>query len=185
MDSTATSIITKIAADQVLINEITIGGFLLSLLGLAFVILQIRRTRQVAEAARSAALNTRIDLQKNVLLAEISGCIRLIEQVKSYTREGNFEGALLRITDLRTQLCELRNINGQTEASKQIPFKDILTQLFIISDEFENRVQNSEYELVTTKINKILTKTYLKKYYENTKLFKKINFLFSLHCFSF
>ena len=157
MDSTATSIITKIAADQVFINEITIGGFLLSLLGLAFVIWQIRRTRQVAEAARSVAIDTRKAMHQSVFLADITACVGLIEEVKTHIREKNFQAALIRITDLRSQLGQLRHISGNGGESTVIPFQEILSQLFLIYDDLEQKAQDPAHIVKPARINRTLT----------------------------
>jgi hypothetical protein len=73
-------------------------------LGLPFAIWQIYKTRRAAEAAKDASLQTQKAISHNLLLSDVSTCVKHIEELKAFVRRENYELALVRANDLISQL---------------------------------------------------------------------------------
>lgn len=113
----------------------TLIGTALSVAGVIIAIVQIRRTARAAEAAESAAKGARTALSENVLLSDLTGCIGSIEEIKTHLRSARFESALLRITDTRASLIELRSIVSTPELLATI--QHVIAQLALLRDLLE------------------------------------------------
>jgi hypothetical protein len=113
----------------------TLIGTGLSLLGVGIAISQIRRTAKAAEAAELAAREARAAFSSNVLLTDLAGCVRSIEEIKAHLRAARFESALLRLTDTRTLLIQMRSMVNSAELRGTI--QHVITQLAILRDLLE------------------------------------------------
>src|SRR5215213_1014217 len=99
-------------------------GSLASLIGLPVAIWQISKTRRIAEAAKDASLETQAAISRNLLLSDVSNCTRNIEEIKFFTRNEKYESALIRITDLVSQLIQLRETLESSNQPHQIEFAE-------------------------------------------------------------
>lgn len=132
-------------------------GSIASLTGLPFAIWQIYKTRRIAEAARNASLKTQAAISRNLLLSDISICTRNIEEIKSFTRNEKYESALIRITDLVSQLIQLRETLESSNQPHQIEFEERLSQLVIVRVNFEKKLTKDSVKINVVQVNSQLS----------------------------
>jgi hypothetical protein len=95
------------------------------------------KTKKIAQAAKDSMTKTQNELQKNVLLTDISSCIGLIREVRAFMQEKRYDASLLRIEDINSKLIQLRHIKEfETEFSQQ-QFQSVISQLYVIRKNFE------------------------------------------------
>lgn len=113
-----------------LVNWISIIGSFLSLFGVIIALVQISKTRRAAEAAKDAAIQTQKAISRNLLLSDVSICIRNAEEIKSFVRNGKYESALIRVTDLISQLIQIREVleSSKSRSSNSIWWKTFSTR---------------------------------------------------------
>lgn len=116
-------------------------GTLISFLGFAVTIIMLFKTKKIAQAAKDSMVKTQNEVQKNVLLTDISSCIGLIREVRAFMQEKRYDASLLRIEDLNSKLIQLRHIKGfDTEFSRQ-QFQSVISQLYVIRKNFEESLR--------------------------------------------
>lgn len=135
------------------IKWIGVIGSVASLIGLPIAIWQIYKTRRAAESAREASNNTQKIISQNLLLTDISTCAKLIDDVKSFVRNERYETALIRVTDLITQLNQSQRVFSKTATIEELDFEEFLGQLVIIRDLFERKINNSSVKINQARIN--------------------------------
>ncbi|MGI8788951.1 MAG: hypothetical protein ACR2HG_14510 [Pyrinomonadaceae bacterium] len=118
-------------------------GSVASLVGLPIAIWQIYKTRRVAEAARNAALQTQKTISRNLLISDVSTCVKHIEEIKSFVRTENYELALVRINDLVSQLMQIQETD----------FKEIILKLSSIRNNFERKLEKSSAKIKIAEVN--------------------------------
>lgn len=135
------------------VKWIGVIGSVASLIGLPVAIWQIYKTRHAAEAAKDASNKTQKIISQNLLLTDISTCAKLIDDVKSYVRSERYETALIRVTDLITQLNQSQRVFSKTTTIEELDFEVFLGQLVIIRDLFERKVNSSSVKINQARIN--------------------------------
>lgn len=133
-----------------------ISGLAIGVVGFTFTIWQLFRTRKAAVAAKEAAQKTQSSLQSNVMLVDISACIGMIEEIKTSIRNMQYNAALIRVTDLTSQLIQIRQL---PDFSNQVGRKmqSIVSQLSILRNTLEARNNEPEQILDSVKINRKLS----------------------------
>lgn len=132
-------------------------GSLASLIGLPIAIWQIVKTRRAAEAAKDASLETQKEISRNLLISDVSTCMRNLEEIKSYVRDEKYEFALIRVTDLISQLIQIRELLENSSRIHQIQFKERLSQLSIIRKSFEKKIARGSARLNIVQVNSQLS----------------------------
>ncbi len=140
-----------------LVNWISIIGSFLSLLGVIIALVQISKTRRAAEAAKDAAIQTQKAISQNLLLSDVSICLRNAEEIKSFVRIGKYESALIRVTDLISQLIQIREVLDSSNHPHQIQFDERLSQLVIIRTDFEKKLTKSSAKINVVQVNSQLS----------------------------
>ena len=125
-----------------LVNWISIIGSFLSLIGVIIALVQISKTRRAAEAAKDASLQTQNAISRNLLLSDVSTCVKHIEELKSFVRSEKYELALLRVNDLISQLSQIRERN----------FEDAILKLSNIRKDFERKIAKSSAKIKTAEV---------------------------------
>jgi hypothetical protein len=136
-----------------LVNWISIFGSLLSLIGVIIALIQIYKTRRAAEAAKDASIQTQKAISRNLLLSDVSICTRNIEEIKQFVRIERYEAALIRVTDLISQLIQIREMLDRAKQVYQIEFEERLSQLSIIRKDFEKKLAKSSVKINAVQIN--------------------------------
>ena len=139
------------------VKWIGVIGSVASLIGLPIAIWQIYKTRLIAEATMEASIQTQKSISKNLLLSDISVCIKYIEEIRSYLKADNFESAQIRIIDLISQLIQIREILKNSRQVHQVEFKERLTQLSIIRETFEKKLVKSSVKINIVRIKSQLS----------------------------
>lgn len=83
---------------------------------------QIYKTRRAAEAAEVASLQTQKSILRNLLLSDVSTCIKHIEEIKSSARNEKYEMSLTRVNDLISQLIQIQEVLKGSNQVYQIDF---------------------------------------------------------------
>src|SRR5690349_18691413 len=139
--------------DNQLVNIISIIGSFLTLIGVIIAITQIRKTLSAAKAAQSAANQTQQAISRRVLLTDISTCIRSLEEIKVLIRGNRHEAALIRVTDLNSQLIQIQHIQHELTGQRTINFKELLTQLSILRELLERKIFERATEVNPVQVN--------------------------------
>ena len=141
---------------QAWLNAFSVGGTILSLLGLAVAIFQIVKTRRAAEAAKLAAQQAQQSIARTVFLVDVTNCAAQLDEIKALLRARRYEAALLRVTDVTAAVTQLRGMT-RTHAKQPLNFKQALTQLGILRDLLELRLHEENTPINPVKINEILS----------------------------
>lgn len=134
------------------VDAVSVAGSVLSLLGVGITLWQIRKTLRAAQAAEAAAKETQFAIARSVFLSDVSACVRSLEELKVLVRGERHEAALMRVTDLSTMLIQLQSLRVQ-QADKRITFTGMLSQLAVMRESLEQKVNNQEAEIDPTQVN--------------------------------
>lgn len=138
-------------------NWISTAGSILSFIGVLIALFQLRRTRASADAAKTAAELASKVLQNNLSMIEVSGCINEIEEAKALVRNGRFEAALLRVTDLIGKVTQLKSMPIPKGMSNISGITSDLSHLGIIRDLLEQKIEDKNTKISTARVNNILS----------------------------
>lgn len=119
-----------------LAETLSLIGSAASVIGVCVAIWQIRRVLRTAQAAELAARMTQRAVQRDVLLADLSSCSRTLDEVRAHVRTERIEAALLRVSDVVSQLAQLRRLIQRRPENKGI-LREALTQLQVLRDQLE------------------------------------------------
>lgn len=136
---------------------LTIVGLIISIGGFAFAIWQIIKTKKAAFAAKEASINAREALQTNIMLVDMSLYASMIDEIKSFLRNHRYESALIRVTDLISQLIQIRHMEHFSSKESPASFQEIFTQLSILRENLEQIINDPEFPLDIVSVNKILS----------------------------
>lgn len=134
------------------IKWIGIIGSVASLVGIYYAIKQINKTLEAAEAAKEAALKTRKVISRNLLLSDVSTCTRIIEEIKLFVRSEKYEPALIRVTDLVSQLIQIQEVSKSSSQTLQVNFKEKLSQLSVIRKSFEKKIAKTPVKIYSVAV---------------------------------
>lgn len=151
-------------------------GSAASLIGIAFTIWQIIKTRQAAEAAKDASLKTQKTISRNLLISDVSNCMKHIEETRLYMRGENYELALVRVSDLTSNLIQIQKVLEGSTQPHQINFTKIHREIKKIRIDLRNIIEgkaekvermriNAQLDFVSDNLNKLIgeTKIYIEK----------------------
>lgn len=135
------------------LQAIGIAGSVLSAVGVYIALRQIRRTREAADAARLAIEATRLEISSNVLLADVTTCTRVVEEIKTLMRSRKYESALLRVTDLNALIIQLQSLSTAIGEKPDQRSREALTSLSVLRDLLEQKLDNDDIAVETAKVN--------------------------------
>ncbi len=152
------------------VKWIGVLGSVASLVGLPIAIWQIYKTRRAAEAAEDASLQTQKSILRNLLLSDVSICIKHIEEIKSSARNEKYELSLTRVSDLISQLIQIQEVLKGSSQIHQIDFDKALLKLVVIRKDFERKLvkdsgkintvrNNNQLDLISDSLNKLIGET--------------------------
>jgi len=122
--------------------------WLITILGFGITIWQLIKVQNVAQAARQAAQDAKIELQKNSVLIDIASCTQSIEELKTLFRSHRYEMALVRVTSLHVQINQLLNLHNSLKSGSPVKFQDALVQLAIIREKLEQQVHDPNTSVI-------------------------------------
>ncbi len=114
---------------------------------------QIYKTRRAAEAAEVASLQTQKSILRNLLLSDVSICIKHIEEIKSSARNEKYEMSLTRVNDLISQLIQIQEVLKASNQIYQIDFDEALLKLAGIRKDFERKLIKDSVKINTVRVN--------------------------------
>ncbi len=132
-------------------------GSLASLIGLPIAIWQINKTRRAAEAAKDASLETQKAISRNLLLSDVSICVKYIEEIKNFIRYEKYEAAQIRVSDSVSELIQIQEMLISSNQLHQIEFEKIISQLSNIRNKFEKKLADSSVKISIAVINEQLS----------------------------
>lgn len=119
-------------------------GGLASLVGLPLVFNESRRAREsarnastTAEAARLASKSAVEELHRQVLLTDMTHTADLLAEALTLLRTKNTGVALARISDVSRELSQLRHLERFREASIQVRFQKVISQLAVLQEDLD------------------------------------------------
>lgn len=155
-----------------IVNWISIIGSFLSLIGVIIALVQISKTRRAAEAAKNASIQTQKAISRNLLISDISICLKHNEEVIFCLRDEKYELALVRINDLISQLNQIQESVEISNQNSQINLQEILFELTKIRNKFREKLGdssvivnkarfNNKLDIVSDNLNNLIGKTKL------------------------
>lgn len=112
-------------------------GILVSLAGFTVAFLQIRKTRKATEAVTEATEKSQAILTKNVMLADLSTCIGIIETAKLFLNSQKFDAALVKLKELQGKVIQLRAF--ENHLSHQEYLQEIIGQVAVMNIIWKDR----------------------------------------------
>lgn len=132
-------------------------GSVFSFIGVLVAIFQISKARNAAESAKASAESASENLQKNVAMINVSGCVNEIEEVKVLIRNERFESALLRVCDLIGKIIQLKSMPKRNGISEITEISNMLAQLGVLRDLLEKKLHKANTSINASQINNILS----------------------------
>lgn len=136
-----------------IVNIIGVVGSFLSLIGVIIAIWQINKTKRIAQAAKDASDRTQKIISRNLLLSDVSTCTKNLEEIKTYVRIERYEASLIRVNDLISALVQIHQRLGGTDQVIPFEFEEMLSQLSIVREEFEKKVNKDSARINNVQIN--------------------------------
>lgn len=136
-----------------ILNWIGVVGSFLSLIGVIIAIWQILKTQRIAQAAKDASDRTQKIISRNLLLSDVSTCTKNLEEIKTYVRIERYEASLIRVNDLISALVQIQQRLDGTNQIIPFEFEEMLSQLSIVREEFEKKVNKSSARINNVQIN--------------------------------
>jgi len=136
-----------------IVNWIGIIGSALSLIGVGIAIWQISLVKKAAVAARDAADQTQKTISQNLLLSNVHTCIKNLEEIQSFVRYERYESAQIRTSDLVSYLYQIQQRTKNSQQTLEIEYEEMLSQLSIIREDFERKVNKSSAKINNVQIN--------------------------------
>ncbi len=135
------------------VNWISIVGSILSLIGVGIAIWQIRLVKKAAVAAKEAVDQTQKTISQNLLLSNIHTCIKNLEEIQSFVRYERYDSAQIRTGDLVSYLYQIQQRTKSSQLTLEIKYEEMLSELSIIREEFERKVNKSSARINSVQIN--------------------------------
>ena len=107
----------------------SLTGVLVSLLGLAFAILQIRKLRGETRAAREAAEETRRAVDREIASISLARVNERIEGLKELHRRNEWNRALDRYPEIRRMLIDIRSRHPGMSEEQRASIQNVVTSL--------------------------------------------------------
>lgn len=136
-----------------IVNWISIVGSVLSLIGVGIAIWQIRLVKTAADSAKDASNQTQKTISKNLLLSDVKTCIKNLDEIQSFVRFQRYESAQLRTVDLVSYLYQIQQRTKGSEQTLEIEYEEMLSQLAIVREEFERKVNKPSARIDNVRIN--------------------------------
>ena len=102
-------------------NSASIAGVAVSLLGLGFAILQIRKLRGETRAAREAAQETRQAIGRELTTVELTRLESALQELKGIHRDGDRLRALGQYSQIQTMLGQIQTMLGDLQRRHPSP----------------------------------------------------------------
>ena len=131
-----------------IVNWISIIGSFASLIGLAFAYWQIYKTRKAAESAEKASRQTKEAISRNLLIYDISTCIKYIEEIRLYLRNDNYELAQVRSKDLISYIIQNQSLLKSFNQSDKINFEEIVAELNRLRNLLQKKIDKNSQDLI-------------------------------------
>ena len=136
-----------------LVNWISIIGSFLSLIGVIIALVQIIKTRRVAEAAKDASLQTQKAISRNLLLSDVLNCVKHIDEIRLYLRGENYELAQVRANDLNSQLIQINAVVNASNQITQVELEELFIEVSKIRLDLRKRIEGNKAKINVVKIN--------------------------------
>lgn len=138
-------------------DYISIIGTLISFLGFFFTIVQLNKTKSIAEAAKTASEDTKAVIQQLDIIISMHKITSRSNELIAALRSRNFSIAVFHIMELRNDIAKLKG--QQSENSDYLTnFEEHLTMLTEIHSYIENSSMNKlDSNIITEIILKIST----------------------------
>ena len=135
---------------------VTIISSLITFVGFIFTIIQLLKTKKISKDAYSAAIETSSAIKSIMVISDLSGIVKLIQEIKDYLRNGKYDASYLRTNDLIHSLIQIKQLILATEFDKEEVLKRMIIQLSILRNQLETSIYKNE-TIETIKTNQKLS----------------------------
>ena len=150
---------------------LTIFGFAVTVIGFLITIWQIYKTRKMSNAAYLAASEANSAIKSTIIISDLSGIVKLIQEIKTYIRIEKYDASYLRANDLIHSLIQVKQLIITIESDKEEILKRMIVQLSILRNQLESVIYKKE-NFDATKTNQKLSELEV----ELSELVTKIKF---------
>lgn len=152
------------------INNISVFGTILSLVGFTFSILQMYSIKEINKKTQSE-VNKSITKINNILsVSELSKAIKIIQEIQQYLHSDKKELSLIRMKDLKQILIQIQS-NEKLKIENNDDFNQYMTDLSIDINNISDNLLNDKKRVDLSKIISNLEEvsTILSKFENNLK----------------
>ena len=146
------------------IDWVTVIGTGVTMVGFAITIVQVYKTKGIAEEAKKSADQASSAVKMRLVLSDLSKCSVSLDEVKSHILNQHYEAALLRLNDVVAQLMQARPALQGTpgvDFRKVIPYlsgqkgirEDIKRQISQPSDQFDPLPTLRSLDIISDAVN--------------------------------
>jgi hypothetical protein len=144
-------------------NKIEIAGFIITLIsslitavGFIFTIIQIMKTKQISNAAYTAASEAKTVIKNTIVISDLSQKIKSMQEIQNDIVNEKNDAAFLRTKDLIHALIEIRQLALSMKYDGSNIITQLIAQLSILRRQLEAAVYKKE-KLEVLKINQKLS----------------------------
>lgn len=122
----------------------TVLGFIVTVIGFLITIRQIYKTRKASDAAYEAASEANSAIKSTMVISDLSGIVKQIQEIKNFIRNGKYDASYLRTNDLIHSLIQVKQLILAIEHDKEEIIKKMIIQLSILRNQLESAIYKSE-----------------------------------------
>lgn len=128
-------------------------SILLSLIGFAIVWLQLRKTRDAAEAAKHATDKALRAISDTDTISDLATIRERVKKLQEALRGSRYEISLHETQSLRENLHQLRNRRGFEANERKIQIQGMVTFLRKLQDHLERNLEDSTHQVPVPSFN--------------------------------
>lgn len=137
-------------------NLASVVGLVLTLVGFAVTILGVYRSKNAAQSARDAAVQTKSLLLRSDAIADVSAALGMMEEIRRLHRAGVWQLLPDRYSALRQKLISVRTSNTDITEAKLIVLRRVSEEFKVIERRVERAIANGDAPPNPAKLNEIV-----------------------------
>lgn len=144
-----------------LINFIGIFGSIASIAGILISYFQILSVKEISESTKKAIDNSLNEMIKTFSVSDLSRTIKLTQEIQGFIRASKYESALLRMSDLKSVMIQIRHVKTLNEMYLSEDYKIISTDINIdisnINNVLLNKKNGVDYQKICVNLENVVT----------------------------
>ncbi len=143
---------------SIIYSGLTFLAVIAALVGLPYMFVQNRKTKNIAETAKDTAEKTGKQLQKNEVVVILSRLEKSGGQIRSNIRDNRIYLADYLVTEVKLMFVELKNFPQFSKKEERAIIMSYIAELTLINEKLSNKMEDNEFEIKLKSITKTLLK---------------------------